>query len=191
MIESLIDNNKIMRVVTAPANIYVKYYRIQAGGGYHGSNIGNLYKGSDFVQRGYGIGSFLVKAFKYLKPLALNGLQAIGSEGYKTGKGVFNDIIANKPLDQIIRDRSQEAMLGLTERGLNKIKQKMASRQSGNGIYRPRKRRVKRNSSVGGRRKRTQQTKQVGGRRGKSRSRRTKKSRKTTKRVKRTLDIFQ
>lgn len=180
-----------MRTATAPPSIYVKYYRVQAGGGYHGSNIGNLYKGSEFVQRGYGIGSFLVKAFKYLKPLAWNGLQAIGSEGYKTGKGVFNDIIANKPLNQIIKDRSEEAMLGLTERGLNKIKQKMNARQSGNGIYRPRKRRTKPNSTVGSRRKRTTQTKQIGGRRSKSRRRRTKKSRKTTKRAKRTLDIFQ
>lgn len=171
----------------AAATTYARYYTIQAGGGYHG-NIGNLYRSGEFVQRGYGIGSLLIKAFKYLKPLAWNGLQALGAEGYKTGKGVFNDIIADKPLDQIIKNRGEEAVLGLAERGINKLKRKMQSKQSGNGIYKRKRARKKNNSSVGGRRKRAV-TKQIGGRRKRRGARKKRKTK--AKRTKRTLDIFQ
>lgn len=162
---------------------YTRYYAIQAGGGHHG-NVGNLYRSGRFVQRGYGIGSFFIKFLNYLKPLAINGLQALGDQTYKTGKGVFSDIINNKPLEEIIADRGAEAVRGLTERGIKKFKTNMASKQSGRGIYKRKKSRSKRNPTIGARRRGTK--KQIGGRRRVAKKRRSKK-----RPTKRTLDIFQ
>lgn len=161
---------------------YTRYYAIQAGGGRHG-NVGNLYRSGEFIQRGYGIGSFFANFFKYIKPMAVSGLHALGDQSYKTGKGVFRDIINNKPLEEIIKDRGEEALRNLSERGINKFKEKMAAKQSGRGLYKRNKRRPKRNSSIGTRRKRT---KQIGGRR----SSKKRRSAKSKKRTKRTLDIF-
>lgn len=177
------DINKIMAALAD----YTRYYAIQAGGGRHG-NVGNLYRSGEFLQRGYGIGSFFANFFKYLKPLAVNGLKALGSQSYKTGQGVFRDIIDDKPLEQIIQDRSEEAIRGLAERGINKIKQKMSAKQDGRGIYKRTKRRKKHNTSIGARRKRT---KQIGGRRRKQKRRAPSTHTKRKKRPKRTLDIFQ
>lgn len=104
---------------------YTKYYTIQAGAGHrHHSNIGPLFRANDFVQRGYGIGSIFAKMLKYIAPMAINGLQALTDTGLKTGKGVYSDIINNKPLEQIAQERGKEALLDLTEKGINKIMKK-------------------------------------------------------------------
>lgn len=168
-----------------PSNIimaspYTKYYMIQAGFGQHNS-VGNLYRQKEIYQRGYGIGSFFGKLLQYLKPLAMDGLEALSDQTYKMGKNMVHDLIGRRPLDDVLKDRGQEAILELTERGLNKIKQKMGKSQSGNGINKRGKRRKRNSSAVGGRRRRTT-VKQIGGRR--------RRKTKNRKKRKRTLDIF-
>lgn len=171
------------------ASPYTRYYLIQAGGGGgggHHNSMGPLYRQPrEFYQNGYGIGSFFGKILRYLKPLALEGLEALSDQTYKTGKGVVHDLIGRKPLDDILKDRGEEAVLQLTERGLNKIKTKMTKSQFGKGINKRNKRRKTNSSSIGGRRKRSK-VKQVGGQRKRRRRRNTTQTRKT----KRTLDIF-
>lgn len=160
-----------------------RYYLIQAGGGGHHNSVGPMFKSREVYQRGYGIGSFFGKLMGYLKPLALNGLEALADQTYKTGKNVVHDLIGRKPLNDVLRDRGEEAVLQLTEKGLNKIKRKMTKSQSGKGINKRRKRRKPISSTIGGRKRRSK-TKQIGGRRTKRKKRRAKKP-------KRTLDIFQ
>lgn len=109
----------------------------------------------------------------------MNGLEAIADQGYKTAKGVVQDLISQKPLNEMLNDRTEEAIMGLAKKAVNKAKRKMTG-QSGKGIN---KRRTRRTALIGGRKRR--KTKQIGGRKTKTRRRR-----RTTKK-KRVLDIFQ
>lgn len=155
------------------------YYSAQAGGGLH--HIGPLYKSPRKYQQGYGIGSFLGNVLSYLRPIAMKGLKQIGEQTYKTSSNVLSDLIENKPLGDIVQSRAKEAILGLTEKGIDRgikvIKRKMG-KQSGRGIN---KRARRRKNSLATRRRK--KIKQIGGRRVK---------RKRTKRrsKKRVLDIF-
>lgn len=154
-----------------------RYYSVQAGNGLH--NIGPLYRTPrSGYQRGYGIGSFLSNIAGFLRPYAMKGLESLARQGYKTSKSVIDDLVEKKPLSEIVRNRSKEALLGLTEQGIDTIQRKMKKRQAGAGSInrRPRNRR----RAVGGRR--PKKSKQVGGRRNKRKTKR-----RTKKRV---LDIF-
>lgn len=166
------------------SNAYTRYYLIQSGGGV--KHIGPLYSQPLFIQRGHGIGGFLVNILKYLTPLAREGWNALKDQGYKTGRNVIHDLIGRKPLDQILKDQGKQAVLDLTEKGLHKIQETM--KQTGKGIKRKAKRRSRHTSAVGGRIRKLTKKKQVGGRRPKTKSRRRAKTRKTKQR---TLDIFQ
>lgn len=153
-----------------------QYYLTQAGSGLQ--HIGPIYKSPRKYQQGFGIGSFLGNVISFLRPYAAKGIQSMAELGYKTTKGLMEDLIDNKSWSDSVRKRGKEAVLNLTESGLNTLKRKMGKQagQGGRGIN---KRVRRRKTSVGGRRR--TKTKQIGGRRRRKAKRRTKK---------RVLDIF-
>ncbi|QKS69579.1 hypothetical protein 5 [Drosophila-associated adintovirus 2] len=111
--------------------LYHEYYLSQSGGGL--SHIGTLYTTPRIVQQGRGIGNFFSGLFKYLKPLFLNGLNAVKNQAFESGKAVINDL-GQKPLRNIIQEQSKLALQNLS----NKVIDKMT--QSGSGRRNKRKR---------------------------------------------------
>lgn len=153
------------------------YYANQSGGSLH--SIGHIYRSPQSrYQRGYGIGSFLANVYRVLRPFALQGLNSLSEQSLKTSKNIVQDLKDNKPLSEIVRNRSKEAVLDLTEQGIDGLRKKMGKRQSGSGINRRSK---SRRRTIGGRRPR--KSKQIGGRR-------TKRKTKRRSKKKRVLDIF-
>jgi hypothetical protein len=134
-----------MLSVGAMSPLYA-YYLNQAGrggrGGYGG--IGPIYTSTPFVQRGHGIGSFLGKLFRYVKPyiwstakdIGRETLRSLGRESLRTGGRILTDI-ADRPHDVSARD--------IVTKHLGESTQKLIGKLSGRG---KRKRSAKRKKQV-------------------------------------------
>lgn len=108
------------------ASVYTSYYMNQCGGG----EIGRLYV-PDFlgVQRGSGLGSIFGGLIRFLKPLFMKGLSALGTQAVKTGTEILSDI-GTKPIKDILITRGLQAKQEIQ----NKLKNKF-HKMTGEGIY--------------------------------------------------------
>ena len=74
------------------------YYRKQAGaGGGSDHGIGRIYSTPPFLQRGHGIGDFFGSLFRWVMPIILSGVKALGRETLRTGGDILSDIAEAKP----------------------------------------------------------------------------------------------
>jgi len=90
-------------------NPFTRYYIHQAGGGDGGGDggggggVGPIYSVPPFVQRGYGIGSFLGGLFRSIRRFVLSGIRtaskALDREALRTGSRNLTDIADNPQRD--------------------------------------------------------------------------------------------
>ena len=69
----------------------VQYYLRQAGRG-SANGIGPIYLVPPFTQRGHGIGTFLSKLFRLVRPMPWSGVKAVRRETLRTGGKILTDI---------------------------------------------------------------------------------------------------
>lgn len=101
---------------------------VQYGSGLR--DIGTIYRGPQFVQRGRGIGSIFGGLWKHIAPFATSGLRALGKQSLLTGSNVLRDLSDGKKLKNVLQEQAHDAINNLTQKGINKL-QKM---QSGKGL---------------------------------------------------------
>lgn len=102
--------------------VYIKYYKIQAGGSaYHEEKFGPLLKASPVFQRGRGIGNVFAALVRFLKPILNTGATFIKNEAINTGVDVLKGIAKQKPLKEIFRDRSVELIDKIRDNTVQKI----------------------------------------------------------------------
>lgn len=117
---------------------------VQYGSGL--ADIGTIYRGPQFVQRGRGgIGSIFSGLWRHLAPLATSGLKTLGKQSLRTGGNVLRDWASGKDLKNSLLEQGQDAINNLAEKGVNKLK-KM---QSGRGFLAIKERDPRRNRIVG------------------------------------------
>lgn len=98
------------------------YYVNQSGGRL--GDLGPLYVGSPFVQRGEGIGSFLGGLFRMIKPVLFSGAKAVGRETLSAGANILSDIVQKKP---------DEKVKNIVKRRVNESTKRLVDKMKGNG----------------------------------------------------------
>ena len=101
----------------------------------------NIYRGN-FFQRGYGLGSYFSRFFKWLVPLAKkhalpvlqNAATTVGKEAINTASNIIDDVAKGRN----IHDASREH----TETAINSIKNKIENSLEGKGIKRLKKKKI-------------------------------------------------
>ena len=88
--------------MAARQQAYLNYYTRQAGGG--GLNV---FRGG-FHQRGHGLGNILSSVFKLIKPLAAQGVKAIGRQALHSGLNAVQDVVQGVPVKQAMKRRATE-----------------------------------------------------------------------------------
>lgn len=104
------------------ANVYVKYYTQQCGGGggkgvIHNDEFGNILRLPRVYQRGSGIGGVFSTFWKFLQPLLKSGAKVMKKELISTGK----EMLTGKPLPDIIRDRTVDVIDAVRDKVVNKV----------------------------------------------------------------------
>lgn len=103
-------------------NYYAKYYANQSGGGggYSNEDFGPLLRSQRVYQKGRGLGGFFGGIFRYLKPILTSALQGLKNEALQVGSDILQ---TQKPINEILRDRSIQVVDKLRDKAAEKIKQ--------------------------------------------------------------------
>lgn len=170
-------------------NHYTQYYTLQEGGSADNNQFLQL-KLPRVYQRGNGVGGVFSSIWRFLQPIFKSGANFLKNELTETGIDLIKGINEQKPLKEILRDRSLKVVDNLGDLTKNKIN-KMA------GSGRKRKRRTSTIKRKSKRIKRHLSSSSVSRSSKKKNSKRTKKinkvHRKKSKSMKvkpRLLDIF-
>lgn len=119
-------------------NYYTEYYLHQSGGGVggHDSRDDNFLQLQlpRVYQRGRGVGAIFSTIFKFLKPLLKSGAKFLGKEALTTGVDVIKGIANQKPIKEVLTNRSLEVVDKIRDNTVNKIKS-----MRGSGIEKKRK----------------------------------------------------
>lgn len=123
-------------------NDYTHYYTQQEGGGI--GNVSNEFRNNEsqflqirlprVYQRGNGVGGFFASIWRFLQPILKSGTNFLKNELSETGIDVLKGINEQKPMKDILRDRSLKMVDNLRDKTVNKIKE-----MTGSGIKRKRK----------------------------------------------------
>lgn len=149
-------------------NVYLKYYTLQEGGGISGGgdggvgsnggvnydeHFGKLLNAPHIYQKGRGIGGFLKGIWKFLKPLMNSGANFIKNEAVSTGADLLKGIANQKPLKQVLLDRSVQVVDNLRDSTVNKIKKMSGSGRLTQVISKKRKHSKSKRINTGSKRK--------------------------------------
>jgi len=115
----------------------VRYYLHQAGHGAAGSQgrhdgIGPIYAAPPFLQRGYGIGSFLAGLWRMVRPVLWSGAKTVGRETLRTGGDILTDI-ARSSGDENPRDIMKRCLNETAENLIGKLRGRGRKRTAGGG----------------------------------------------------------
>jgi len=115
----------------------VQYYLHQAGHGAAGSRgmhdgIGPFYAASPFLQRGYGIGSFLTGLWRMVRPFLWSGAKTVARETFRTGGDILRDI-ARSTDDENPRDIISRRLNETAENLIGKLRGRGRKRKAGGG----------------------------------------------------------
>jgi hypothetical protein len=111
--------------------IFTRYYYQQVGREYGDENIGPLIRSQKIYQIGRGLGGFFSGIFRHIRPLFTSALHGLKSEVLETGADIIRGINIQKPLNEILRDRSVQVVDKLRDKATEKIK-----KMSGAGLKR-------------------------------------------------------
>lgn len=120
---------------------YIRYYAQQEGGRYsrNDNEFGNLLRLPKVYQRGRGLGGVFGSFWKYLYPLLEKGANFLKDELIETGADVLRNINTQKPINDILRDRSVQVVDKLRNNAVDKINSMV-----GSGIKRRQGEKIKR-----------------------------------------------
>jgi len=113
-----------------------QYYIRQAGGGGGGrgsdSGIGPIYSVQPFIQRGYGIGSFLRGLWRTVRHVLWSSANYLGSKALRRGGNIMTEIADNPSqtghiLSQHATEKTQDIIKKL--RGRSRNRKRAASRK--------------------------------------------------------------
>lgn len=98
----------------------------------------DVYKGPNYHhfhrQGGRGIGKYIGKAFKYLKPFLFSGLEALTDQGISSAGSILNQL-GEKDLKTVLKDEGKNALTNLKQKAINKINRSSGFKtQSGTGL---------------------------------------------------------
>ena len=106
----------------------MRLYFHQAGHGARSrgkhDGIGPIYAAPPFLQRGYGIGSFLAGLWRMVRPVLWSGAKTVGRETLRTGGDVLTDIV---------RSTDDGNPRGIISRRLNETAQNLIGKLRGRG----------------------------------------------------------
>lgn len=124
------------------SDVYVKYYAIQSGSGFDKERFGPILRFSPKYQRGRGLGGVFAGLLRYLKPMLSSGLKFLIPEAINTGADLLTGINQQKPIKEILRDRSLKIVDNIRDKAVNKI-----NNMSGSGrlLHQLRKRKTVKN----------------------------------------------
>jgi len=112
-----------------------QYYIRQAGGGGRrgiDSGIGPIYSVPPFIQRGYGIGSFLRGLWRTVRPVLWSSAKSLGRKALRTGGKIMTEI-ADNPLQtgHILSQHATETTQDIIKklRGGSRKRKRAASRK--------------------------------------------------------------
>lgn len=118
-------------------NHYVEYYLNQAG---VQEKSQKYYKNDHKLYiKGGGIGGTFATVFRYLKPFIASGIDILREESIKTATDVLLGIAQQKPMKEIIADKSVELVDKIRDTAVKKI-----GTMTGGGLKKPLKRIAKR-----------------------------------------------
>lgn len=103
------------------SDVYVKYYTIQSGAGFNEERFGPLLRFSPKYQRGRGLGGVFAGLLRYLRPMLSSGLKFLKTEAINTGADLLSGINQQKPIKEILRDRSLNIVDNIRDKAVNKI----------------------------------------------------------------------
>jgi hypothetical protein len=104
-------------------NVYERYYRQQIGGSAsYKDDFGNLLKLPKVYQRGQGSGGIFYKFWKYIQPILSHGANFLTGELIDTGTDVLKGLAQNKPIKDILLNKSVQVVNKLRDNAVNKIK---------------------------------------------------------------------
>lgn len=115
---------------------YTQYYSLQEGAGVAGSNNDDHFqpiKLPRVYQRGNGIGGIFSSIWRFLRPIFKSGANILKNELTETGIDVLKGINDQKPMNEILRDRTIKVVDNLRDASVSKIK-----KMTGSGIKRKR-----------------------------------------------------
>jgi len=110
----------------------VRYYLHQAGHGGRHDGIGPIYAATPFLQRGYGIGSFLAGLWRMVRPVLWSGAKTVGRETLRTGGDNLTDI-ARSSGDENPRDIIKRRLNETAENLIGKLRGRGCKRKAGGG----------------------------------------------------------
>lgn len=120
---------------------YIRYYSQQQGGrlSIGDDEIGSVLKLPKVYQRGCGVGGIFGSFWKYLQPLLMKGANFVKDELIDTGADVLRNLNTQKPIKEILRDRSVQMVDRLRNNTVDKINTMVGS----GGVHRrDRKRKI-------------------------------------------------
>lgn len=103
---------------------YIRYYSQQQGGGSSigdDDEFGSVLKLPKVYQRGRGVGGIFGSFWKYLQPLLMKGANFVKDELIDTGADVLRNLNTEKPIKEILRDRSVQMVDRLRNNTVDKI----------------------------------------------------------------------
>lgn len=106
---------------------YIRYYTQQQGGGSGGGGgilddeFGPVLRLPKVYQRGRGLGGIFTSFWKYLQPLLKKGANFLKDELIDTGADVLRNLNTERPIKEILRDRSVQVVDKLRDNAVNKI----------------------------------------------------------------------
>lgn len=128
-------------------NDYTQYYTLQEGGGLGAVSNNNNSRENSYnqfsqvrlprvYQRGNGVGGFFSSIWRFLQPMLKSGTNFLKTELSETGIDMLRGINEQKPIKEILRNRSVKAVDNLRDKAINKINE-----MTGSGLNRKRKNR--------------------------------------------------
>lgn len=114
---------------------YVKYYLIQSGAGSNEESFGPVVRFSPKYQRGRGLGGVFSSLFRFLRPVLSKGMTFLKKEALNTGVDLLSGLSQQKPMKEILRDRSFQIVDDLKDKATDKIKEKI-KKMTGSGCKR-------------------------------------------------------
>lgn len=109
--------------------VYIRYYIQQQGGrlSVDANEFGDVLKLPKVYQRGRGLGGVFGSFWKYLQPLLMKGANFVKDELIETGSDVLRNLNTQKPMKEILRDRSVQMVDKLRNTAVDKLNSMVGS----------------------------------------------------------------